>query len=73
MSHLVRYLHVGSAEGETGPGRAHVPQLVRRVPDDAIGVSGGVALSELEVLAPGGVTDAAAKSLVSRQMLPKLT
>jgi hypothetical protein len=46
VSHLVGYLHVGGAGGDQQRG-AHVPQLVRSVADDPIGVGSGVALGNL--------------------------
>jgi hypothetical protein len=69
VPHLVRYLHVGCAGGDEQR-RTHVPQLVRCVADDAIGVRGGVALSELEVLTPGGVAKEAVSVTVDQAAVP---
>jgi hypothetical protein len=43
-----------------------VPQLVRGVADNPVGIGGGVALGELEILAPGGVAEVAAPVTVDQ-------
>jgi hypothetical protein len=43
-----------------------MPQLVRGVADDSIGVRGGVALGELEVSAPHGIAEVAAPVAVDQ-------
>ena len=62
---IVRHLHVGCAGGDQ-QGGAHMPQLVRGVADNAVRVRGGVALSQLEVLAPGGIAQVPAPVTVDQ-------
>jgi hypothetical protein len=51
-----------------------VPQLVSGIADNAIGVRAGIALCELEVLAPGGIAKVAARSPLIRRpyLVPSL-
>jgi hypothetical protein len=56
---LMGHLHVGSAGGDEQRG-AYVTQLMGGVANGSIGVGSGIAVGELEVPAPHGITEEAA-------------